>query len=445
MFVEFRRSEFANYKGAPHLRLSPEFAVNSASSDGGEVFDLPYSIESRILEISVASFKSEACMKMELFGCQKSSCADINECMKDNGYCDQICVNKQGSYKCACQEGYDLFTEDGQGGVQLKEGETGEHPLDVIKFNKTCIPRSCPPVHSPDNGKLLSTSKKFNYPMVVQFQCDFGYQMMGPDFIQCLSDGTWNGTIPFCLPATCQGLKNNSAVGLFVSPENSTIAYGQNVSIVCTQQNRPARVSPLASFRECVFDPKPDGREYWLSGPAADCPFVDCGPPPVLAGAVYEGDHDTYKVGSTLTFTCRPPYSLVGKSSMGDKSVRCGVDASWDLGDLRCEGPVCVDPGFPDDGSIELESVEEGAVAKFSCNRKGYRPFPSASIQCALGAACVLSEDVGISSGFIPDGAFADNSDSVNWGYEPHKARLSSTGWCGSKDAFIFLSVDLQR
>ncbi|VDO27124.1 unnamed protein product [Heligmosomoides polygyrus] len=150
-------------------------------------------------------------------------------------------------------------------------------------------------------------------------------------------------------------------------------------------------------------------------------------------------------VGSTLTFTCRPPYSLVGKSSAGDMSVRCGVDASWDLGDLRCEGPVCVDPGFPDDGSIELDSVEEGAVAKFSCNRKGFRPFPSASIQCALGAACVLSEDVGISSGFIPDGAFADNSDSTNWGYEPHKARLSSTGWCGSKDAFIFLSVDLQR
>uniref|UniRef100_A0A1I7X7D7 F5/8 type C domain-containing protein n=1 Tax=Heterorhabditis bacteriophora TaxID=37862 RepID=A0A1I7X7D7_HETBA len=74
-----------------------------------------------------------------------------------------------------------------------------------------------------------------------------------------------------------------------------------------------------------------------------------------------------------------------------------------------------------------------------------FKPFPAPSIQCALGAACVLSEDVGISSGFIPDGAFADNSDSTNWGYEPHKSRLSSTGWCGSKDAFIFLSVDLQR
>ncbi|PIO61201.1 sushi domain protein, partial [Teladorsagia circumcincta] len=228
---------------------------------------------------------------IELFGCQKSSCADVNECMKDNGHCDQICVNKQGSYKCACREGYDLFTVNGQGGVELKEGETGEHPLDVIKL----VQQDVHTTHMPTDAFT----------------------------------GQW-----------------------------------KTIEHIAKVQLSHARSSPLASFRECVFDPKPDGREYWLSGPPADCPFVDCGPPPVLAGAVYEGDHSSYKVGSTLTFTCRPPYSLVGKSSAGDKSVRCGVDASWDLGDLRCEGPVCVDPGFPDDGSIELNSVEEGAVAK---------------------------------------------------------------------------------
>ncbi|KJH47373.1 sushi domain protein [Dictyocaulus viviparus] len=431
------RIRYSQEEGRPLRELlidgKNEYPVSNVSHSGEHVFDFPYSIESQILEITIASYRNEPCMK------------------------------------CGCNEGYDLFTEDGQGGVHLVDDETGEHPLDVVKYNRTCIPRSCPLIHSPENGKLLSILEEFHYPVVVQFQCDFGYQMIGPGFIQCLSDGSWNGTTPLCLPATCQGLKNNTAVGLFVSPGNNTIAYGHNVSIVCTQQNRPARVSPLASFRECLFDPQPDGREYWLSGPAADCPFVNCGPPPALAGAVYDGNHGNYNVekafnfflknlnlvlmieiviftvGSVLTFTCRPPYSLVGKSSVGDKSVRCGVDASWDLGDLRCEGPVCVDPSFPSDGSVELNSVEEGAVARFSCNRKGYRPFPSESIQCMLGAACVLIEDVGISSGFIPDGAFADNSDSTNWGYEPHKARLSSTGWCGSKDSFIFLSVDLQR
>ncbi|VDM13471.1 unnamed protein product [Wuchereria bancrofti] len=65
--------------------------------------------------------------------------------------------------------------------------------------------------------------------------------MMGASHLKCMQDGSWNGTAPLCLPATCQGVRNNSAIGLFVAPENSTIAYGRNVSIVCSQQNRPGR------------------------------------------------------------------------------------------------------------------------------------------------------------------------------------------------------------
>ena len=33
---------------------------------------------------------------------------DINECEWDNGDCDQICNNEQGSYSCACWSGYTL-------------------------------------------------------------------------------------------------------------------------------------------------------------------------------------------------------------------------------------------------------------------------------------------------------------------------------------------------
>ena len=69
-----------------------------------------------------------------------------------------------------------------------------------------------------------------------------------------------------------------------------------------------------------------------------------------------------------------------------------------------------MDPGHPDEGQTHLDSVEEGAIARFSCNRPGYQPFPQDALSCSLGTPCVLSEDVGISSGFIPDGAFSDNS-----------------------------------
>lgn len=49
------------------------------------------------------------------------------------------------------------------------------------------------------------------------------------------------------------------------------------------------RSSPFSSFRQCIYDPLPDGREYWLSGTEPDCPLVDCGPPNVVAGANYDG------------------------------------------------------------------------------------------------------------------------------------------------------------
>ena len=37
-----------------------------------------------------------------------SSLSDINECNTDNGGCDQICINKPGSFECRCESGYKL-------------------------------------------------------------------------------------------------------------------------------------------------------------------------------------------------------------------------------------------------------------------------------------------------------------------------------------------------
>lgn len=42
------------------------------------------------------------------------TCSDINECLNNNGGCDQICVNQVGSHYCQCNASYTL-DEDGQG------------------------------------------------------------------------------------------------------------------------------------------------------------------------------------------------------------------------------------------------------------------------------------------------------------------------------------------
>nr|KAF6438964.1 signal peptide, CUB domain and EGF like domain containing 2 [Molossus molossus] len=48
-----------------------------------------------------------------------TQCEDVNECLKNNGGCQHICVNLIGSYQCSCKEGF--FLSDNQ---------------------HTCIPRS---------------------------------------------------------------------------------------------------------------------------------------------------------------------------------------------------------------------------------------------------------------------------------------------------------------
>uniref|UniRef100_A0A914RZD3 Sushi domain-containing protein n=1 Tax=Parascaris equorum TaxID=6256 RepID=A0A914RZD3_PAREQ len=95
--------------------------------------------------------------------------------------------------------------------------------------------------------------------------------MMGASHLKCMQDGTWNGTAPLCLL-------------LIISASNSQ----------------------LSSFRQCIYDPQEDGRDYWLSGAEVDCPLVDCGPPPSLAGAFYDGDDYSHKVFSyVLCSHCR--------------------------------------------------------------------------------------------------------------------------------------------
>ena len=33
---------------------------------------------------------------------------DINECLNENGGCEQRCTNQNGSFKCSCNDGYVL-------------------------------------------------------------------------------------------------------------------------------------------------------------------------------------------------------------------------------------------------------------------------------------------------------------------------------------------------
>ena len=50
---------------------------------------------------------------------------DINECLSNNGGCDQNCINQPGTYHCTCNEGFDLSSD--------KHYCNGKYPTIIIK------------------------------------------------------------------------------------------------------------------------------------------------------------------------------------------------------------------------------------------------------------------------------------------------------------------------
>lgn len=123
---------------------------------------------------------------------------------------------------------------------------------------------------------------------------------------------------------------------------------------------------------------------------------------------------------------------------------RCQANSVWDFGDLRCEGPVCEDPGRPTDGFQIARSYEQGSEVLFGCNRPGYILINPRPIRCIREPECKVVKPLGLASGKIPDSAINATSERPN--YEAKNVRLNSvTGWCGKQEAFTYVSVDLGK
>ncbi|KAK9718535.1 CUB domain [Popillia japonica] len=391
-------------------------------------------------------YVSAPCLKLEIMGCTRLECADINECAVDNGGCDQKCVNSPGDYTCSCNVGYELYTKNGTAGYNVEKSEDGIRDGDTYQVNKTCVPVMCPNLNSPENGLILSTKTKFHFRDLITFQCNFGYVMSGSSALLCTSTGAWNGTVATCQYAQCVSLPDDKDEGLKIlrADESSVLVpFRENITLTCGYTGRQLRKTATSGFRQCVYDPKPGLPDYWLSGSKPYCPRADCGVPPPTPGAVYGKYLDT-KYQSSFFFGCQNTFKMAGQSNKHDNVVRCQANSVWDFGDLRCEGPVCEDPGRPSDGYQIARSYEQGSDVSFGCNRPGYILINPRPITCVREPECKVVRPLGLSSGKIPDSAINATSQRPN--YEAKNVRLNSvTGWCGKEEPFTYVSVDLGK
>ncbi|KAH1029275.1 hypothetical protein HUJ05_002540 [Dendroctonus ponderosae] len=400
---------FKDYRNPDGLAV--EFTIEKPTLS---ILNLPVPIEAQFIRFKIQDYVGAPCLKLEVMGCTRMDCQDINECAVNNGGCQQKCINSAGDFSCACNVGFELYQENGTASYFIEASENGKRDGDVYQVNKSCVPVMCPSLNAPENGAILSTKEKYHFGDLVRFQCDFGYVMSGSSALLCTSNGAWNGTVPDCKYAQCVSLPDEKNEGLRVirNDENSVLVpFRENVTLHCGSTGRQLRRTSSSGFRQCVYDPKPGLPDYWLSGAAPSCPRTDCGVPPPTPGAEYG---------------------------------QCQANGVWDFGDLRCEGPVCEDPGRPSDGIQVSRSYEQGSEVGFSCNRAGYILINPRPITCVRDPECKVVKPLGLASGRIPDSAINATSERPN--YEAKNVRLSSvTGWCGKQEAFTYVSVDLGK
>ncbi|XP_040577922.1 uncharacterized protein uif [Lepeophtheirus salmonis] len=430
-----KMKEFRNVDGSP-----VEFRVLDGASMS--IMNLPIPIETRYLRLNLVNYTNYPCVQLELMGCHKQSCNDENECLSNNGGCGHKCLNNPGGYTCMCKIGYDLFIKNGTSNLYIPASETGIRDGDTYQINKTCVPKMCPNIEEPENGIILNRREVYRYGDEIKFKCNFGYNLIGGSILFCSSGGLWNGSVPSCQYAQCFNVDGNESEGLVIDSKELEIPFKQNVTVYCEKSGKPLRRTVTSNFRQCVFNPTPGMHDYWLSGTTPSCPPINCGIPPIISGADYGDFKDTHYQASFF-FGCKDEaFRLVGQSSKNDNIVRCNADGVWDFGDMKCEGPVCHDPRRPPDGIQISKSYEQGSQVKFNCTKRGYIPINPKPIKCIEQPECKIIEPLGISSGRVPD--ININATSERGNYEARNIRLhSSTGWCGKKEAFTYVSVNL--
>ncbi|XP_063698079.1 uncharacterized protein LOC134829016 [Culicoides brevitarsis] len=158
----------------PGTKLSADGHSCVISSDSA-------TISQQTLSSSVVS----VCPRGYYFNYTNDECEDFDECSVNNGGCQDICTNTDGSYYCSCQTGY-IFGPD----------------------NKTCVVNNitsditCPPLIPPKHGYLecsrpLDESRHHiaNFPgSQCVLRCPNGFRVMGRYSQICGNDGQWQGS-----------------------------------------------------------------------------------------------------------------------------------------------------------------------------------------------------------------------------------------------------------
>ncbi|XP_054980779.1 C4b-binding protein alpha chain [Sorex araneus] len=168
---------------------------------------------------------------------------------------------------------------------------------------------------------------------VLKYVCRPGYIKTGSNqFLTCEDSGAWRDSIN-CVKRRCRHpgeLRNGHVI------VQTDFAFGSEISFSCLEGY--ILIGPETSFCEV------QGRGVEWSEPLPECIVAQCAPPPAISNGRHSGkDKEFYPYGSSVTYSCDPQFSLVGKASISC-SMENKTQTVWIPSPPTCQRVTCPHP-----------------------------------------------------------------------------------------------------
>ncbi|NWY42555.1 SVEP1 protein, partial [Sylvia atricapilla] len=205
-----------------------------------------------------------------------------------------------------------------------------------------CEPVICGPPEDISHGFLNGSA--FTYGEFVHYICFPGYELHGNPLRQCLSNGSWSGSLPSCLPCLCPTPQIQNGVVL-----GTDFSCGISVQFQCLEGFKllgPSEVTCEAAGK-------------WSSG-FPRCGQISCGAPPIIPNTFINGSSSEHE--NTIIYSC-----LTGFVMKGGPELTCVDTGVWKKPYPSCELLSCGPPPSIPNAEVLGNTYTYGSKVQYRC------------------------------------------------------------------------------
>ncbi|XP_073776667.1 CUB and sushi domain-containing protein 1 [Danio rerio] len=198
----------------------------------------------------------------------------------------------------------------------------------------------------PSHGSRLG--EEFRHKSLLRFMCEAGYTLIGSSERTCLQNGSWSGTQPVCEAVSC-GNPGTPAYAKIVFSDG--MLFSNSVTYACWEGYKTSGLTT----RHCTTN------GTW-TGSAPDCIIISCGDPGPIANGIYIGKEFIFN--KTVHYRCNPGYEM---DPLDSSVLRCSKDGTWNQTKPSCKVIMCGQPPAIHYGRVEGSDQQWGSSVTYSC------------------------------------------------------------------------------